>query len=54
MSQYMRVRTGSGRRYSVRMAEDERAGRFLYWFSLVTMTFVSAAGMFLLWIKMGA
>lgn len=53
MSYYRRMRTTSGRRYSVRMAEDEIAERITAKVLAYTLTFVAAAGMFLLWIKVG-
>ena len=48
---YRTIRTTTGHRIRVRMSADERDARFLYWFSLVTITFAGAAGMFLLWVK---
>lgn len=51
MKRYMRVRTSSGHRYNVRMAEDEIAEKWAAKVLMFTITFASAAGMFLLWIK---
>ena len=53
MERYARMKTTMGRRYRVRMSEEERAARWLYNFTIVVLPFVSAAGMFLLWVKMG-
>lgn len=53
MSYYRRMRTTSGRKYCVRMAEDEIAERITAKALTYTLTFVAAAGMFLLWIKVG-
>jgi hypothetical protein len=50
---YKTVRTTMGRKYKVQMSEAESAERFLYNVALVFVPFISAAGMFLLWVKMG-
>ena len=53
MSCYKTMKTTMGRKYRVRMAEDERVARLIYHVALVVVPFVSAAGMFALWVKMG-
>ena len=53
MTQYMTVKTSMGRKYRMRMHRREAPERILYWTMLVTLPFVGAAGMFLLWVKMG-
>lgn len=53
MSQYKVLRTTMGRKYKVRMTEDELAERELFRIALVALPFLASAGMFLLWIKMG-
>jgi hypothetical protein len=51
MKGYKTVKTTTGHRYHVRITESESAERFLYWFTLVTVPFFSAALMFFLWVK---
>lgn len=53
MSHYKRMRTTTGHRFTVRMAEDEFAGRWIGRIAAAVLTFTTAAGMFLLWVKMG-
>ena len=53
MSQYKVLKTTMGRKYRVRMTEDEQAERELFNIILVGLPFVAAALMFVLWIKMG-
>ena len=40
---YQRMRTSSGRKYVVRMAEDSKAERILYWAAITVLPFVAAA-----------
>ena len=51
MSHYRTVKTTMGHRYTVRMAEDERKERMLYWMAITVLPFVTAAGMMLIWLK---
>lgn len=53
MTRYMRVKTTTGHRYSVRMAEDEIAEKWTARVLMFMLTFIGSAGMFLLWVKMG-
>ena len=48
---YRRMRTTSGRRYTVRMAEDSKAERILYWAAVTVLPFVGTVGMMMLWIR---
>ena len=53
MSQYKVLKTTMGRKYKVRMTEDEIAERELFNIVLAVLPFIASVGMFLLWIKMG-
>lgn len=53
MSQYKVLKTTMGRRYKVRMCEDEVAERELFHIVLVMLPLITAAGMFFLWVKAG-
>ena len=53
MSQYKTMKTTMGRRYRMRMADDELAERELFRIALVALPFLASAGTFLLWIKIG-
>ena len=48
---YQRMMTSSGRRYNVRMAEDETAERILYWAAVTVMPFIGTVGMLMLWVS---
>ena len=48
---YRRMRTTSGRRYTVRMAEDSKAERILYWAAVTVLPFIGTVGMMMLWIR---
>ena len=48
---YKTMKTTMGHKYRVRMAEDSKAERILYWVVLTVLPFITAAGMMLLWIK---
>ena len=52
-SYYMMMRTTTGRKYRVRIAENEDLERMLYRIAVVVLPFVASAGMFWLWVKMG-
>lgn len=53
MKRYKMQRTTLGHRYYVRQTEDEIAEKIRYNIALVVVPFVSAALMFLVWVKMG-
>ena len=53
MKRYQRMKTTTGHRYTVRMTDDEVAGKIIYHIALVAVPFISSALMFLLWVKMG-
>lgn len=53
MSEYKILKTTMGRRFRVRMTEEEIAEKELFRIALVALPFLASAGMFLLWIKMG-
>ena len=53
MDRYMRIKTTTGHKYNLRMAEDERAARIMYRVALVIVPFISSAVMFLIWVKVG-
>lgn len=48
---YQRMRTSSGRRYIVRMAEDSKAERILYWVAVTVLPLVGTVGMLMLWMR---
>lgn len=48
---YRRMRTTSGRRYTVRMAEDNTMERILYWAAVTVLPFIGTVGMMMLWMK---
>ena len=48
---YKTMKTTLGHKYRVRMAEDSKAERILYWLVLTVLPFITAAGMTLQWIK---
>lgn len=50
---YRTFKTTMGRKYRVRMTDDELAERELFNIVLVLLPFVSAALMFFLWVKAG-
>ena len=51
MKQYKVLKTTMGRKYRVRMSEDEIAERELFHMAVIALPFVSAALMFFLWVK---
>ena len=53
MTGYKTFKTTMGRRYRVRMSEDEVAERELFHIVLVALPLITAAGMFFLWVKAG-
>ena len=53
MTQYKVLKTTDGRRYKVRMSQEELDARTIYRIALVTLPFISSALMFLIWVKMG-
>lgn len=53
MSQYKTVKTTMGRRFRIRMTDDEIAEKELFRIVMIAFPFLASAGMFLLWIKMG-
>ena len=53
MKRYRVQKTTLGHRYYVRQTEDEIAARVLFNIALVIVPFISAAGLFLLWVKVG-
>ena len=48
---YRMVKTTLGHKYRMREAEDSLAERILFWAGASLLTFVSAAGMALMWFK---
>ena len=50
---YKTMRTTMGRKYRMRISEDERVERTLYNLSIVILPFVTAALMFAIWVKVG-
>lgn len=48
---YKTVKTTLGHKYRMRMAEDEKAERILFWFVLTALPFIGAAGMTFIWMK---
>lgn len=53
MSQYKVLKTTMGRKYRIRMTDEEQAEKELFNIILVAAPFVTAAAMFFLWIRMG-
>ncbi len=53
MKGYKTFKTTMGRKYTVKMTAEEIAERELFHMALVLVPFLAAAGMFLLWVKMG-
>lgn len=51
MSQYKVLKTTMGRKYKVRMSEDEIAERDLYRMAVVILPLISSVLMFLIWVK---
>ena len=51
MSQYKVIKTTMGRKYKVRMSEDEIAERDLYRMAVVILPLISSVLMFLIWVK---
>ena len=49
--QYKVFKTTMGRKYRVRMDEDEVQAREIYWLAVVLLPFVTAVLMTWLWIK---
>ena len=49
---YKTMKTTLGHKYRVRMAEDSKAERILYWAAVTVLPFVGTVGMLMLW--MGA
>ena len=49
--QYKVLKTTMGRKYRVRMSEDELVERELFHMAVIALPFVSAALMFFLWVK---
>ena len=50
---YKTIKTTMGRKYRMRISEDERAERALYNLTIVFLPFVTAALMFFIWVKVG-
>ena len=50
---YKTMKTTMGRKYRMRISEDERAERTLYNLTIVFLPFVTAALMFAVWVKVG-
>ena len=50
---YRTMKTTMGRKYRMRISEDERTERVLYNMSIVFLPFVAAALMFFIWVKVG-
>lgn len=48
---YRTYKTTMGRKYRMRITEDEKAERELYWLAVTVLPFITAAGMMLLWVK---
>lgn len=48
---YQRMKTSSGRRYVVRMAEDSKAERILYWAAVTVLPFIGTVGTLMLWMR---
>ena len=53
MKEYRTIKTTLGHKIRVRMSEEEIAERELFHLVLVAFPFISAALMFLLWVKVG-
>ena len=53
MTQHKVLKTTDGRRYKVRMSQEEVDARTIYRIALVTLPFISSALMFWLWIRIG-
>ena len=51
MSQYKVLKTTMGRKYKVRMSEDEAAERELFRLSVMLLPLISSVLMFLIWVK---
>ena len=51
MCQYKVLKTTMGRKYKVRMCEDEVAERDLFRLSIVLLPLISSVLMFLIWVK---
>lgn len=51
MSQYKVLKTTMGRKYKVRMCEDEVAERDLFRMAIVLLPLISSVLMFLIWVK---
>ena len=48
---YKTMKTTMGHKYRVRMAEDSKAERILFWLAMTALTFIGTAGMTFLWIR---
>lgn len=53
MSEYRTFRTTMGRKYKMRMTQDEKAEQELLRIVMVVTTFLGSALMMFMWIKMG-
>ena len=51
MKRYRVMKTTMGRKYLVRVTEDEAEAQRIYWAAVTVIPFVSAALMMLLWVK---
>lgn len=48
---YKTMKTTMGHKYTVRMAEDSKAERVLYWLAVTILPLIGSIGLTLLWIK---
>ena len=53
MKRYRVMKTTMGRKYLVRMSEQEVIDQRIYYAAIVILPFVTSVAMFWLWIKMG-
>ena len=53
MKQYKVLKTTMGRKYKVRMSDDEIAERELFHMAITVLPFVTAILFFVIWVKMG-
>lgn len=51
MSEYRTFKTTMGRKYKVRMTDDEIVERDLYRLAVVALPLISSVLMFLIWVK---
>lgn len=48
---YKTMKTTLGHKYVVRMAEDSKAERILYWLAVTVLPLIGTVGLTFLWIK---